>query len=156
LTRARGILLHVDTAQSAGKIPIDVRTTAADLMSFSAHKIYGPKGIGALYVRHNPRVRLEPQIQGAGHEQALRAGTLPTHQIVGMGVAFKIAAEEMQEEDLRITALRERLWLGLQSLPHVYLNGDPVQRLPGNLNVSFPAVDFTELQQALSQIAIST
>jgi cysteine desulfurase len=127
-----------------------------DLMSFSAHKIYGPKGIGALYVRRKPRVRLEAQMHGGGHERGLRSGTLPTHQIVGMGEAFRIARLEMAEEEARIRVLRDRLWQGLSEMEEVYLNGDPDQRVPGNLNVSFNYVEGESLIMALKDMAVSS
>ena len=128
---------HVDAAQSAGKIEIDLEKMNVDLMSFSAHKIYGPKGIGALYVRRKPRVRLEAQIHGGGHERGLRSGTLPTHQIVGMGEAFRIAKEEMEKDYEKISQLRNRLWNGLKDIEEVYLNGDFENRYPGIMNISF-------------------
>jgi cysteine desulfurase len=156
MTRARGILLHVDAAQSAGKIPIDVAAMQVDLMTLSAHKIYGPKGIGALYICRKPRVRLEAQIHGGGHERGLRSGTLPTHQIVGMGEAFRLAREEMAEEAVRIRVLRDRLWNGLSSMEEVYCNGDLEQRVPGNLNVSFNFVEGESLIMALKEIAVSS
>jgi cysteine desulfurase len=156
ICRDRNIIFHVDAAQSAGKIPIDTETLKVDLMSFSAHKIYGPKGIGALYVRRKPRVRLEAQMHGGGHERGLRSGTLPTHQIVGMGEAFRIAREEMVEEEARIRALRDRLWNSLQELEEVYLNGDMDQRVPGNLNVSFNFVEGESLIMALKDMAVSS
>jgi len=133
----RGIVLHVDAVQAAGKLPIDLRELKVDLMSFSAHKIYGPKGIGALFVRHNPQLKLAAQIDGGGHENGMRSGTLATHQIVGMGEAFALAAVVMEEEGARIANLRERLWEGLRSLPGVILNGSAEQRIAHNLNVSF-------------------
>jgi cysteine desulfurase len=156
LCRARKIIFHVDAAQSAGKLPIDLETLKVDLMSFSAHKIYGPKGIGALYVRRKPRVRLEAQMHGGGHERGLRSGTLPTHQIVGMGEAFRIAKEEMVEEEIRIRGLRDRLWNGMSDMEEVYLNGDLDQRVPGNLNVSFNYVEGESLIMALSDMAVSS
>jgi cysteine desulfurase len=156
LCRARKIIFHVDAAQSAGKLPIDLETLKVDLMSFSAHKIYGPKGIGALYVRRKPRVRLEAQMHGGGHERGLRSGTLATHQIVGMGEAFRIAKEEMVEEEIRIRELRDRLWNGLNDMEEVYLNGDLDQRVPGNLNVSFNYVEGESLIMALSDMAVSS
>ena len=156
MTRERGIILHVDAAQSAGKIPIDVHEMKVDLMTLSAHKIYGPKGIGALYLCRRPRVRLEAQMHGGGHERGLRSGTLPTHQIVGMGEAFRIAREEMAEESARIRGLRERLWSGLNRMEEVYLNGDLEQRVPGNLNVSFNFVEGESLIMALKDVAISS
>lgn len=156
LCRARKIIFHVDAAQSAGKLPIDLETLKVDLMSFSAHKIYGPKGIGVLYVRRKPRVRLEAQMHGGGHERGLRSGTLATHQIVGMGEAFRIAKEEMVEEEQRIRELRDRLWLGLNDMEEVYLNGDFDRRVPGNLNVSFNYVEGESLIMALSDMAVSS
>ncbi len=156
MTRERGIILHVDAAQGAGKIPIDVHEMQVDLMTLSAHKIYGPKGIGALYICRKPRVRLEAQIHGGGHERGLRSGTLPTHQIVGMGEAFRLAREELAEESARIRALRDRLWNGLNQMEEVYLNGDLEQRVPGNLNVSFNFVEGESLIMALKDIAVSS
>jgi len=156
LCRDRRIIFHVDAAQSAGKIPIDMEKLKVDLMSFSAHKIYGPKGIGALYVRRKPRVRLEAQMHGGGHERGLRSGTLPTHQIVGMGEAFRIAREVMEEEARRIRKLRDRLWNGLNEMEEVYLNGDMDQRIPGNLNVSFNYVEGESLIMALKDMAVSS
>jgi cysteine desulfurase len=156
LCRARKIIFHVDAAQSAGKLPIDLEVLKVDLMSFSAHKIYGPKGIGALYVRRKPRVRLEAQMHGGGHERGLRSGTLATHQIVGMGEAFHIAKEEMASEEKRIRELRDRLWSGLRDMEEVYLNGDFDQRVPGNLNVSFNFVEGESLIMALSDMAVSS
>ncbi|MEL0027954.1 MAG: IscS subfamily cysteine desulfurase, partial [Perlucidibaca sp.] len=141
ITRARGILFHVDAAQSTGKVEIDLERMKVDLMSFSAHKTYGPKGIGALYVRRKPRVRLEAQIHGGGHERGMRSGTLATHQIVGMGEAFRIAREEMAAENARLRVLRDQLWHGLCGLEQVFLNGDAEQRIAGNLNVSFNFVE---------------
>jgi len=137
LARARGVLFHCDAAQSAGKVPIDLTTMKVDMMSLSAHKIYGPKGVGALYVRRKPRVRIEAQMHGGGHERGMRSGTLATHQIVGMGEAFRIAAEEMAAENERLLLLRQRLWDGFKNIEEVYLNGDLDQRVAGNLNVSF-------------------
>ncbi|MBK1691513.1 IscS subfamily cysteine desulfurase [Ectothiorhodospira mobilis] len=156
LTRERGIVFHVDAAQSAGKLPIDLGALPVDLMSFSGHKIYGPKGIGALYVRRKPRVRLEAQMHGGGHERGLRSGTLPTHQIVGMGEAFRIAAEEMEAEAARLQALRERLWSGLAQMEEVYLNGHPERRVAGILNCSFNFVEGESLIMALRDIAVSS
>jgi len=156
ITRARGILFHVDAAQSTGKIDIDLDAMKVDLMSFCAHKTYGPKGIGALYVRRKPRVRLEAQIHGGGHERGMRSGTLATHQIVGMGEAFRIAREEMHEEQARLRVLRDKLWAGLQDLEQVFLNGDAVQRIAGNLNVSFNFVEGESLIMALKDIAVSS
>jgi cysteine desulfurase len=156
ICRARKIVFHVDAAQSAGKIPIDMEKLKVDLMAFSAHKIYGPKGIGALYVRRKPRVRLEAQMHGGGHERGLRSGTLPTHQIVGMGEAFRIAREEMVEEEARIRVLRDRLWNALNDMEEVYLNGDLDHRVPGNLNVSFNFVEGESLIMALKDMAVSS
>ena len=156
ICRDRKIIFHVDAAQSAGKVEIDLEQLKVDLMSFSAHKIYGPKGIGALYVRRKPRVRLEAQMHGGGHERGLRSGTLPTHQIVGMGEAFRIAREEMAAEEARISALRDRLWNGLSDMEEVYLNGDMEQRVPGNLNVSFNYVEGESLIMALKDMAVSS
>ena len=156
LCRSRKIFFHVDAAQSAGKLPIDLQELKVDLMSFSAHKIYGPKGIGALYVRRKPRVRLEAQMHGGGHERGMRSGTLATHQIVGMGEAFRIAKEEMGEEEARIRTLRDRLWDGLKDMEEVYLNGDYDRRVPGNLNVSFNFVEGESLIMALNDMAVSS
>ena len=156
LTRARRILFHVDAAQSAGKVPIDLQSEKVDLMSFSAHKIYGPKGIGALYVRRKPRVRLEAQMHGGGHERGMRSGTLATHQIVGMGEAFRIAREEMAAENERVIGLRQRLWDGLKDMEQVFLNGDQEQRVAGNLNVSFAFVEGESLIMALKDLAVSS
>jgi cysteine desulfurase len=156
LVRTHGAVFHVDAAQSAGKLPIDLAQLDVDLMSFAAHKVYGPKGIGALYVRREPRINLEPLIHGGGHEQGLRSGTLPTHQIVGMGEAFRQAQEQLQVEAPRIAALRERLWEGLQQIPGVLMNGHPEQRVPGILNVSFPGVEGESLLYACEGIAVSS
>jgi cysteine desulfurase len=156
ICRDRKIIFHVDAAQSAGKIEIDMEKLKVDLMSFSAHKIYGPKGIGALYVRRKPRVRLEAQMHGGGHERGLRSGTLPTHQIVGMGEAFRIARLEMAEEEASIRVLRDRLWQGLSEMEEVYLNGDLDNRVPGNLNVSFNYVEGESLIMALKDMAVSS
>ena len=156
ITRSKGVVFHVDAAQSAGKIPIDLADLNVDLMSFSAHKIYGPKGIGALYVRRKPRVRIEAQMHGGGHERGMRSGTLPPHQIVGMGEAFRIAREEMAEENKRIQLLRDKLWAGLNQLEEVYLNGDLEFRVSGNLNVSFNYVEGESLIMALKDIAVSS
>ncbi len=156
LTRARGILLHTDAAQSAGKVPIDVNAMNVDLLSLSAHKIYGPKGIGALYVRRKPRVRLEAQMHGGGHERGMRSGTLPTHQIVGMGEAFRLAKAEMATENDRIRALRDRLLDGFKDIEEVYVNGDFAHRIAGNLNVSFNFVEGESLIMALKDLAVSS
>jgi cysteine desulfurase len=156
MTRARKILFHVDAAQSAGKVPIDLERMKVDLMSLSAHKIYGPKGIGALYVRRKPRVRLEAQIHGGGHERGMRSGTLPTHQIVGMGEAFRLAQEEMAMENERVLALRRRLWEGMKDMEQVVLNGDEENRVAGNLNLSFAFVEGESLIMALKDLAVSS
>jgi len=156
ICRGRGILLHVDAAQASGKIPIDLEKLQVDMMSFSAHKTYGPKGVGALFVRRKPRVRLEAQIHGGGHERGLRSGTLPTHQIVGMGEAFRIAREEMSTDNERIRALRDRLLEGLTEIPEVYVNGDMHRRVPHNLNVSFNFVEGESLIMAIKEIAVSS
>lgn len=156
ICRDRKIVFHVDAAQSAGKIEIDTEKLKVDLMSFSAHKVYGPKGIGALYVRRKPRVRLEAQMHGGGHERGLRSGTLPTHQIVGMGEAFRIAREEMAQDDARIRQLRDRLWNSLSDMEEVYLNGDMDQRISGNLNASFNYVEGESLIMALKDMAVSS
>ncbi len=156
ICRERGILFHVDAAQASGKVAIDLQKLKVDLMSFSAHKTYGPKGIGALYVRRKPRVRLEAQMHGGGHERGFRSGTLATHQIVGMGEAFRIAKEEMAAENERIRMLRDRLWAGLSDMEEVYLNGDMEQRVPHNLNVSFNFVEGESLIMAVKDIAVSS
>lgn len=156
LTREKGILLHCDAAQSAGKITVDVDEMNVDLLSLSAHKIYGPKGMGALYVRRKPRVRLEAQMHGGGHERGMRSGTLPTHQIVGMGEAFRIAKEELGIEAKRIGKLRDRLLHGLEDIEEVYVNGDMKNRIPGNLNISFNFVEGESLIMALKDVAVSS
>ena len=156
ICRERKIIFHVDAAQSAGKVPIDVQQLKVDLMSFSALKIYGPKGIGALYVRRKPRVRLEAQMHGGGHERGMRSGTLPVHQIVGMGEAFRIAKQEMTAENERILALRNRLYEGLKDIEEVYVNGDLDHRTAGNLNVSFNFVEGESLIMALKDLAVSS
>ena len=156
VTRQHGVLLHVDAAQSAGKIAIDLSQMQIDLMSLTAHKIYGPKGIGALYVRRQPKVRIKPQVHGGGHEQGMRSGTLPTHQIVGMGEAFALAMNEMAAENARILALRNRLLNGLKAIPAMSVNGDLEQRVPGNLNVSFGYVEGESLMLALRDLEISS
>ncbi|MGA0584232.1 MAG: IscS subfamily cysteine desulfurase [Castellaniella sp.] len=156
LCRERGILFHTDAAQATGKLPVDVQALGVDLMSLSAHKTYGPKGVGALYVRRKPRVRLEAQIHGGGHERGLRSGTLPTHQIVGMGEAFALAGELMDTEIPRIRALRDRLWEGLRDLPDVYLNGDPDQRVAHTLNISVAHVEGEALLMAVPELAVSS
>jgi len=156
LTRKRNIIFHVDAAQSAGKILLDMENMKVDLLSLSAHKIYGPKGMGALYVRRKPRIRLEAQTHGGGHERGMRSGTLPTHQIVGMGEAFAIAKEDMVTESLRISALRDRLWTGMNKLEEVFLNGDENNHVPGILNVSFNYVEGESLIMALKDLAVSS
>ena len=156
ITREKKVLFHVDAAQSTGKVDIDVEDMQVDLMSFSAHKTYGPKGIGALYVRRKPRVRLEAQMHGGGHERGFRSGTLATHQIVGMGEAFRLAKLEMLDENVRMTALRDRLLKGLDGIEEVYVNGDLHQRVPGNLNVSFNFVEGESLMMALKDLAVSS
>lgn len=156
ICRERGIVFHVDSAQATGKVEIDLADLKVDLMSFSAHKTYGPKGMGALFVRRKPRVRLEPLIHGGGHERGMRSGTLPTHQIVGMGEAFELAKKEMAAENERIRMLRDRLWSGLQQIDAVYLNGDFDRRVPHNLNVSFNYVEGESLLMAVKDIAVSS
>ncbi len=156
MCRARGIIFHCDAAQATGKVVVDLGQLKVDLMSFSAHKTYGPKGVGALYVRRKPRVRLEAQMHGGGHERGLRSGTLPTHQIVGMGEAYRIAREEWATESERIRMLRDRLWAGLSQIEQVYLNGDLEQRVPHNLNVSFNFVEGESLIMAIKDIAVSS
>ena len=156
ICRERKIVFHVDAAQSAGKVEIDMQKMKVDLMSFSAHKIYGPKGIGALFVRRKPRVRLEAQMHGGGHERGMRSGTLATHQIVGMGEAFRIAREEMAVENERFARLRNRLYEGFKDLEEVYVNGDLDQRIPGNLNISFNFVEGESLIMALKDLAVSS
>ena len=156
LCREKGIIFHVDAAQATGKVEIDLEKLPVDLMSFSAHKTYGPKGIGALYVRRKPRVRIEAQMHGGGHERGMRSGTLATHQIVGMGEAFRIAKEEMQLENARIRRLRDRLLNGLKEIEEVYVNGDLEHRVPHNLNVSFNYVEGESLIMAVKDIAVSS
>jgi cysteine desulfurase len=156
IVKPRGILLHSDAAQSAGKIPIDVAALGVDLLSLSAHKVYGPKGIGALYVRRKPRVRLEAQMHGGGHERGMRSGTLATHQIVGMGEAFRLAREEMETEAARLKGLRTRLLEGLSDIEEVYVNGDLEHRIPGNLNISFNFIEGESLIMALKELAVSS
>jgi len=156
ICRARGIVFHCDAVQAAGKLPIDLATLKVDLLTISAHKMYGPKGIGALYVRRKPRVRIEPQIHGGGHERGFRSGTLATHQIVGFGEAARIARLEMATDNERIRALRDRLWRGLSSMEAVVLNGDMEKRIPGNLNVSFNYVEGESLIMAIKDIAVSS
>ncbi len=154
--RERNVLFHVDAAQAVGKIAIDLRQVPVDLMALSAHKVYGPKGIGALFVRKKPRARLAPQVHGGGHEQGMRSGTLPTHQIVGMGAAFRAAGEKLAAEGARLGALRERLWSRLRELPQVFLNGEGAPRAPGILNVSFAGVDGESLRASLTELAGSS
>ncbi len=154
--RANKVFFHVDAAQSAGKIEIDLTSLPVDLMSFSAHKIYGPKGMGALYVSRKPRVRLEAQIHGGGHERGMRSGTLATHQIVGMGEAFAIAKAEMKEEQARMLKLRQRLYAGFSDMEEVVVNGDLDQRIAGNLNISFNYVEGESLMMAISNVAVSS
>jgi cysteine desulfurase len=156
ICRSKGIIFHVDAAQATGKVAIDLEQLKVDLMSFSAHKTYGPKGIGALYVRRKPRVRLEAQMHGGGHERGFRSGTLPVHQIVGMGEAFRIAREEMAEENARIGKLRDKLLKGLQDIEATYVNGDVEQRVPHNLNMSFAYVEGESMIMAIKDLAVSS
>lgn len=156
LCRSKGIVFHCDAAQAVGKVHIDLANSKVDLMTFTAHKVYGPKGVGALYVRRKPRVRLEAQMHGGGHERGLRSGTLPTHQIVGMGEAFRIAREEMDAELVKVKALRDRLAKGLLEIEEVYINGDMDHRVPHNLNVSFNYVEGESLIMAIKDIAVSS
>lgn len=156
ICRERGIIFHVDAAQATGKVDIDLSRLKVDLMSFSAHKTYGPKGVGALYVRRKPRVRIEAQMHGGGHERGMRSGTLPTHQIVGMGEAFRIAREEMATENERVRMLRDRLLRGLSEIEEVYVNGDMERRIPHNLNLSFNFVEGESLIMAIKDVAVSS
>jgi cysteine desulfurase len=156
MCRRRGIVFHVDAAQATGKVPIDLATLKVDLMSLSAHKTYGPKGVGALYVRRKPRVRIEAQIHGGGHERGMRSGTLPTHQIVGMGEAYRLAKLEMATENERVRMLRDRLWKGVSAIEEVYVNGDMERRVPHNLNVSFNFVEGESLIMAIKDVAVSS
>jgi cysteine desulfurase len=156
ICREQGVIFHVDAAQSTGKVEIDLEQMPVDLMSFSAHKTYGPKGIGALYVRRKPRIRLKAMMHGGGHERGLRSGTLATHQIVGMGEAFRIAREEMAEESKRIRALRDTLLAGIQDIEEVFINGDLEQRVPHNLNASFNYVEGESLMMAIKDLAVSS
>jgi cysteine desulfurase len=156
MCREKGIVFHVDAAQATGKVEIDLATLPVDLMSLASHKTYGPKGMGALYVRRKPRIRIEAQMHGGGHERGMRSGTLPTHQIVGMGEAFRIAKEEMATENARIQALRDRLWAGLQGIEQIFLNGDLERRIPHNLNVSFNYVEGESLIMGIKGIAVSS
>ncbi len=156
ICRSKGIIFHCDAVQAAGKIPIDLQKLKVDLLTVTAHKVYGPKGIGALYVRRKPRVRIEPQIHGGGHERGLRSGTLPTHQIVGMGEAFRIAKLEMAAESVRIRALRDKLLNGFKDMEEVYVNGDMERRIPGNLNISFNFVEGESLIMGIKDVAVSS
>ena len=156
ICRERGIIFHVDSAQATGKVPIDLKTLKVDLMSFSAHKTYGPKGMGALYVRRKPRIRLEAQMHGGGHERGFRSGTLATHQIVGMGEAFRIARLEMATENERIRMLRDKLFAGVKGMEEVYVNGDMENRVPHNLNVSFNFVEGESLIMGIKELAVSS
>lgn len=154
--REKGIVFHVDAAQAAGKTPIDLETMKIDLMSFSGHKIYGPKGIGALYVRRKPRIRVKAQMHGGGHERGMRSGTLATHQIVGMGEAFAVAKERMTEDEARIAKLRQKLWDGLKDLEEVYLNGDLEHSIPNIVNISFNYVEGESMMMSLKDLAVSS
>ena len=154
LCREKGIILHVDAAQATGKVAIDLQHLKVDLMSFCAHKTYGPKGIGALYIRRKPRIRIESQMHGGGHERGFRSGTLATHQIIGMGESFRLAKLEMATENERIRMLRDRLWQGAQEIEEVYLNGDFERRVPHNLNISFNYVEGESLIMALKELAV--
>lgn len=156
ICRDKKIVFHVDGAQSAGKVPIDMEDLKVDMMSFSAHKIYGPKGIGALYVRRKPRVRIEAQMHGGGHERGMRSGTLATHQIVGMGEAFRLAKEEMAKDNEHLMTLRNRLHDGFKDMEEVYVNGDEFQRIAGNLNISFNHVEGESLMMSLKDLAVSS
>ena len=156
LLRSKGILFHVDAAQATGKIELDMSSQCIDLLSMSAHKTYGPKGIGALYVRRKPRVRIEAQMHGGGHERGMRSGTLPTHQIVGMGEAYRLAKDNMLAENARIGALRDRLLAQLGSIPEVRINGSLTQRIPHNLNISFTFVEGESLLMGIKGVAVSS
>jgi cysteine desulfurase len=156
ICRAKGIVFHCDAVQAAGKLPIDLATLQVDLLTITAHKMYGPKGIGALYVRRKPRVRIEPQIHGGGHERGFRSGTLATHQNAGFGEAARLAKLEMATENERVRALRDRLWKGISSMEEVVVNGDMARRIPGNLNVSFNYVEGESLIMAVKDIAVSS
>src|SRR5438046_3291670 len=156
ICRSRGIIFHVDSAQATGKIPVDLGALKVDLMSFSAHKTYGPKGIGALFVRRKPRVRIEAQMHGGGHERGMRSGTLPTHQIVGMGEAFRLARLEMAKDNERIRMLRDKLRQGLSEIDEIYINGSIERRVPHNLNVSFNFVEGESLIMAIKDVAVSS
>src|SRR5436853_240306 len=156
ICRSRGIIFHVDAAQATGKLPIDLAALKVDLMSFSAHKTYGPKGVGALFVRRKPRVRIEAQMHGGGHERGMRSGTLPTHQIVGMGEAFRLARLEMAADNKRIRMLRDKLLKGLSEIEELYINGDMEHRVPNNLNASFNYVEGESLIMAIKDVAVSS
>ena len=156
ICRARKVYFHVDAAQSVGKIPIDLEAIKVDMMALSAHKIYGPKGIGALYVRRKPRVRIEAQIHGGGHERGMRSGTLATHQIIGMGEAFRIAGEKMEDDHRKVLSLRNRLWDGISDMEAIRVNGSLQQSVAGNLNVSFAYVEGESLIMALKDLAVSS
>ncbi|KAA0911391.1 IscS subfamily cysteine desulfurase [Pusillimonas sp. ANT_WB101] len=156
ICREKGVMFHVDAAQATGKVAIDLQAVNVDLMSFSAHKTYGPKGIGALYVRRKPRARIMAQMHGGGHERGMRSGTLATHQIVGMGEAFQLAGQSLHEESQRICQLQARLWAGLSAIPEVYLNGELNQRVPHNLNVSFNYIEGESLMMSLKRLAVSS
>jgi len=154
--REKGVIFHVDAAQATGRVEVDLATLPVDLMSLTSHKTYGPKGIGALYVRRKPRIRIEAQIHGGGHERGMRSGTLPTHQIVGMGEAYRIAREEMRAENERIRGLQQRLLNGLKDVEEVFLNGHPDQRVPHNLNLSFNFVEGESLIMGIKGVAVSS
>jgi cysteine desulfurase len=156
LCRSKGIIFHMDAAQSAGKLPIDVQSLKVDLMSISAHKMYGPKGVGALFVRRKPRIRLESQMHGGGHERGMRSGTLATHQLVGLGEAAVIAKQDMEADSARIRSLRDKLWNGINHIEETYINGDMEQRFCGSLNVSFNFVEGESLMMALKDLAVSS
>jgi cysteine desulfurase len=156
ICREKGIIFHVDAAQATGKLPIDLNSLPVDLMSLASHKTYGPKGIGALYVRRKPRVRLEAQMHGGGHERGMRSGTLPTHQCVGMGEAYRIAKEEMHGENIRIRALHDRMLAGLQDIEQVFINGHAEKRVPHNLNMSFNYVEGESLIMGIKGLAVSS
>jgi cysteine desulfurase len=156
LCRQKNIIFHVDAAQATGRVEIDLSTLPVDLMSLTAHKSYGPKGIGALYVRRKPRVRIEAQMHGGGHERGMRSGTLPTHQIVGMGEAYRIAREEMTQENLRIAALHQRMLDGLKDVEQVFINGNLEKRVPHNLNMSFNYVEGESLMMGIKGLAVSS
>jgi len=156
ICRAKGIIFHCDAVQAAGKIPVDLQKLKVDLLTVTAHKVYGPKGIGALYVRRKPRIRIEPQIHGGGHERGLRSGTLATHQIVGLGEAFRIAKLEMAAESEHIRALRDKLLNGFKDMEEVYVNGDMARRIPGNLNISFNFVEGESLIMGIKDVAVSS